>query len=137
MGRIVTPVVVANALDPSKQIRFDALVDTGASGMILPMAWRDRLGPLSIVRKIDMETADQRVVEGAVVGPVSIEIEGFDRIFSEVVFIDMQPQNGGYEPLVGYIVLEQSRAAVDMVGHRLIAVKHLDLKRVSISSDPR
>jgi hypothetical protein len=42
----------------------------------------------------------------------------------------MQPQDGGYEPLVGYIVLEQSRAAVDMVGHRLVPVKHFDLKGI-------
>jgi len=33
-----------------------------------------------------------------------------------------------YEPLAGYIALEQSMAAVDMVGHRLVPVKHMDLK---------
>ncbi len=33
-----------------------------------------------------------------------------------------------YEPLIGYIVLEQSRAAVDMIGHRLLHVKKMDLK---------
>ncbi|MGE5293559.1 MAG: hypothetical protein ACM3VT_01895 [Solirubrobacterales bacterium] len=33
-----------------------------------------------------------------------------------------------YEPLVGYIVLEQAQAAVDMLGHRLIHVKKTDLK---------
>src|SRR5438105_9565670 len=30
--------------DPSKGLRCDALVDTGASFMVLPSAWRDRLG---------------------------------------------------------------------------------------------
>ena len=40
----------------------------------------------------------------------------------------MAPENGIYEPLVGYIVLEQSQAAVDMVGHRLLHVKKMDLK---------
>ena len=44
--------------------------------------------------------------------------------------LDMQPENGGYEPLLGYIVLEQSQVAVDMVGHRLVRVKHADLKRL-------
>lgn len=132
MGRIVAPVVVANALDPTKQIRFDALVYTGASGLILPRAWKERLGPLGVARTVEMEIADQRLVDGEVVGPVSIEIEGFDRIFSEVIFIEMAPQDGGYEPLLGYIVLEQSRAVVDMVGHRLVPVKHLDLKRFAL-----
>ncbi len=41
----------------------------------------------------------------------------------------MGPVNGGYEPLLGYIVLEQSQAAVDMLGHRLILAKRLDLKK--------
>jgi hypothetical protein len=78
-----------------------------------------------------METATQAVVEGNICGPVQIQIEGFEPIFSEVVFVDMQPDDGIYEPLLGYIVLEQSQAAVDMVRHRLIRVKHLDLKQLS------
>jgi hypothetical protein len=40
----------------------------------------------------------------------------------------MKPEDGQYEPLLGYIVLEQSQAAVDMLGHRLIHVTRLDLK---------
>jgi len=127
MGRIVTSVVIANALDPSKQMRCDVLVDTGASGLVLPSAWKDRLA-LPRVRTVEMETADQRVVSGEVCGPARIQIEGFDTIFNEVTFIDMAPGDGGFEPLVGYIILEQSRAAVDMVGHRLVPVKHVDLK---------
>jgi hypothetical protein len=61
--------------------------------------------------------------------PVKIQIEGFDTIFNEVAFMDMRTGDGGYEPSLGYIILEQSRAAVDMVGHRLVLVKHVDLKR--------
>jgi hypothetical protein len=29
---------------------------------------------------------------------------------------------------IGYVILEQSQAAVDMLGHRLIPVKRMDLK---------
>jgi hypothetical protein len=36
---------------------------------------------------------------------------------------------GTHEPLIGYIVLDQSQAAVDMVNHRLIMGRALDLKR--------
>ena len=128
MGRIVTPVVIANALNPSKEIRCEVLVDTGAAGLVLPKAWKRRLGTLPVARIVSMETADQRLVRGEVCGPVKIQIEGFDTIFNEVIFIDMRPENGGYEPLLGYVILEQSRAAVDMVGHRLVTLKHLDLK---------
>jgi len=46
----------------------------------------------------------------------------------------MEPTNGRYEPLLGYIILEQSRAAIDMVGHRLVQVKYMDLKKGVIYS---
>jgi len=45
-----------------------------------------------------------------------------------VLFLEMEPANGDYEPLIGYVILEQSQAAVDMLGHRLIPVKRMDLK---------
>ena len=45
-----------------------------------------------------------------------------------MLFVDMAPEDGIYEPLLGYIVLEQSGAAVDMLGHRLVHVKRMDLK---------
>ena len=128
MGRIITTVHIANALDPAREIRCEALVDTGAAGLILPTAWRDRLGALALTRTVEMETADQRVVSGDICGPVSIQIEGFQRVSGEVTFLDMQPADGSYEPLLGYIILEQSQVAVDMVGHRLIRTKHVDLK---------
>ena len=40
----------------------------------------------------------------------------------------MTPADGEYEPLIGYVILEQSQAAVDMLGHRLIPVGRMDLK---------
>ena len=96
--------------------------------MVLPTAWRDRLGKLETMSTVDVETADQKLIKADICGPVRLQIEGFRPIVSEVLFIDMQPQNGVYEPLLGYIPLEQSQAAVDMLGHRLIHVKHMDLK---------
>jgi len=51
-------------------------------------------------------------------------------MFTEIIFIKMEPENGEYEPLLGYIPLEQSQAAVDMLGHRLVYVKRLDLKNI-------
>ena len=128
MGRIVSFVTIENPLDAEKRIACDALVDTGASHMILPSAWRKRLGDLRELGMVEMETADQTPLSGTVCGPVQIQIEGFRPVFSEVVFVDMKPEDGNYEPLLGYIPLEQSQAAVDMLGHRLIHVKRLDLK---------
>ncbi|TSA40073.1 hypothetical protein D4R30_00205 [archaeon] len=128
MGRIVVSVKIDNLSEPGKSIRCDALVDTGASYMILPSAWRDRLGNLEEIDTVAVQTATQETVEGAICGPVRIQVEGFRPIYNEVLFIDMTPEDGTYEPLVGYIVLEQCQAAVDMVGHRLIKVSRMDLK---------
>jgi len=130
VGRIVTSVTIENATDASKALRCDALVDTGASFMVLPGAWRDRLGALKSSSEIQVETATQETVTAEVCGPVRIQIEGFRPIFNEVVFVDMKPENGSFEPLIGYIVLEQSQASVDMLGHRLVPSKHIDLKSI-------
>lgn len=128
MGRIVSSVTIENIADPSKSIRIDALVDTGSSFLVLPTAWRDRLGELEALDTIDLETATQETVKGEVCGPVRIQIEGFRPIFNEVLFVEMMPADGVYEPLLGYIVLEQSQVGVDMLGHRLVPIKHMDLK---------
>lgn len=128
MGRIVVPVRVESASNGSKSILFDALVDTGASHLVLPSAWKERLGPIEAVRSVALELANQEQVEGEVCGPVRIQIEGFPPVWSEVQFVEMQPDEGRYEPLLGYIVLEQSQAAVDLLGHRLVHVKRMDLK---------
>ena len=136
MGRIIASVRIDNASDSSQGLSCDALVDTGASLMVLPSAWRDRLGVLGSGVEVEVETATQEVVCVEVCGPVRIQIEGFRPIFNEVAFIEMKPANGDYEPLIGYIILEQSQAAVDMLGHCLVPIKHLDLKYCS-SSQPR
>jgi predicted aspartyl protease len=128
MGRIITSVTISNIGDTEKKIRIDALVDTGASHMILPLEWKNRLGDLEEIRTVEMDTATQQIEHGSVCGPVKLQIEGFKPIFTEIVFIKMEPENGEYEPLIGYIPLEQSQVAVDMLGHRFIYVKRLDLK---------
>jgi len=128
MGRIVVTVNIENIRETKKNITFDALVDTGASYMVLPNAWKERLGNLEEIDDVTLETATQETVKGKICGPVRIQIEGFRPIYNEVLFIDMNPEDGKYEPLIGYVILEQSQAAVDMLGHRLIPVKRMDLK---------
>ena len=53
----------------------------------------------------------------------------FREVVNEVLFIDMETEdNDEYEPLLGYLVLESIPVAVDMLGHRLVKVRALDLK---------
>ncbi len=82
---------------------------------------------------IDLETADQRVVEAEIYGPVWIRIDGFRRINNEVIFVEMEPGPQGYQPLVGYTVLEMSNVVVDMTSHRLVARRHYLMKSAAVA----
>jgi hypothetical protein len=129
MGRIVTQVKLTSVADPDKSMAVSALVDTGAAYITLPSAWRDRLGEMEQLAEIELELGDQSVRRGSVCGPLRAQIAEFRPMMAEVLFVDMEPdEDGDYEPLVGYIALEQAGAAVDMLGHRLVHVKRADLK---------
>ena len=119
---------IHNALDTSKGLSCNAFVDINARLMVLPATWKHRLGNLETTRTIELKTARQGTVKGEVCGPVRIQIEGFRPICTEVSFVKMKPENGECEPLIGSIVLAQSQAGVDILGHRLIPIKHMDLK---------
>lgn len=128
MGRITASVTIENTRDEYRSLRVDALVDTGASYVVLPVAWRERLGRFESEERVPIQTADQKIIEGVLCGPARIQIEGFRAVYNEVLFLEMQPLEGEYEPLIGYLALEQSGIAVDMLGHRLIPVRYMDLK---------
>jgi len=94
MVRIVAPVVITNTIKPECRITCDALVSAGASYMVLPSAWKNKLGGIETVEQIEVELANQTVLCGEICGPIKIQIEGFRQIYTEVLFIDMKPENG-------------------------------------------
>ncbi len=128
MGRIVTQLTVRNGTDLSKSVQCHALVDTGSTYTVLPFAWKQRFGAFESEQPIELQTANQSIIKGLLFGPAKITVEGFRATYNEVLFIEMNPSEGEYEPLLGYVVLEQCGAAIDMLGHRIIPVKYLDLK---------
>lgn len=129
MGRIICQAKIENAVNGQDGFEFSALVDTGTSHPTFPTAWKSRLGNFQTIRPVELETANQSTISGEMAGPVKIQIEGFPAIYSEVLFVDMDPRSdGSYEPLRGYIVLESCQAGVDILGHRLVHIKYLDLK---------
>ena len=137
MGRIVVSFDIQNVASPEYARQIDALVDTGASHVTLPSAWRDRFGSFDVEEEVDFETATQEMATGLVCGPARLRVEGFRVIHSEVLFVDMVPTEGEYEPLLGYIPLEECGAAVDLIGHRLLPVRHMDLKALSSTRPSR
>jgi hypothetical protein len=125
---IIVSVNIENVRGVGKSLRCDAIVDTNASLMMLPAAWKNRLGRLQATTIIELEAANRGRMKGEVCGPVRVQIEGFRPIHTEVVFIEVKPNVGEFEPLLGHIVLTQSQAGVDMLGHRLVPIKFMDLK---------
>ena len=107
---------------------FDALVDTGAALLTLPKAWKQELGEFLTTAKEKGQLADQHEVDVEICGPLTIQLEGFRKVNMDVAFLDMALVEGAYVPLIGYLVLEQAGIAIDMLGHRLVAVRHLDLR---------
>ena len=96
----------------------------------LPNAWRPRLGALTVYDTVDVETDSLSVVTGDICGPILLRFGSFRQILAEALFIDMEPADGRYEALLGYIPLEQAQAVVDLGGHRLAKVDRVDLKRL-------
>lgn len=126
MGRIIAQTRVTNLLDESKSVQCGMLVDTGAGALILPAAWKERLGEFPRTETVELLLANGEVVRGEACAPVEIEIEGFRPVVNEAVFVEAENENG--EPLLGYVILEQAQAAVDMLGHRLVPVRYIDMK---------
>jgi len=129
MGRIIAQVKITNLFDEDKFIQCGMFVDTGAGALILPKAWKERLGNFKRSEPVELQLANQEVVQGEACWPVEIKIEGFRSVSNEVIFVDMDSKKDNeYEPLLGYVILEQAQAAVDMLGHRLVPVKYIDMK---------
>jgi predicted aspartyl protease len=124
MGTIITPVTVSNTNQSEKQISFDGFVDTGATFLTLPKAWKEKLGELEKLEDVELERASGEIRPGEVCGPVRVKIGNFRQIIGEVLFIEMEAnEEGGYEPLIGYLILEAIPAGVDMLNHRLFKVR--------------
>ena len=98
----------AGTLDPSKvrSVEIEALVDTGATMMMLPADVVERLGvPIKGRRKV--RYADARVEEVPWVGQIKIELRGRDALISALV------GPAGSTALIGQIPLEEMDFVVD------------------------
>lgn len=126
MGRIIAQTKVTNLLDESRFVACGMLVDTGTGALILPAAWKERLGEFPRQEAVELILANGEVVRGEACAPVEIEIPGFRPVVNEVMFAHTQDDTE--EPLLGYVILAQAQAAVDMLGHRLVPVPYADMK---------
>lgn len=135
MGRIVTTVTVENMYGPKAMppMTVKALVDTGSSHLVLPMAWKEKFGVFvheETGKRAQM--ASQDTVPATLCGPAQVQVDGFEAARADVLFVDMKPDaKGEYTPLLGYIALEACNALIDMDAYppRLIPVKYYEMRR--------
>ena len=106
MGKVLERIKLTNLLDPSRSEEVDAVVDTGATMLVLPQDLVDRLA-LRKVREAKVRHANREVQSKSIYGVVALEIQG------RVGNFDVLAEVAGSQPLVGQIVLEE----LDLVMH--------------------
>ena len=100
MGKVVQAIRLTNFVDPSKSVEVEALVDTGATMLSLPVDLVERLG-LQKFSEVAVRYADNRTDRKGVYGVVTLEINGRRGHF------DVLAEKTGTSPLIGQIVLEE------------------------------
>lgn len=113
MGKVVAKVKLTNLFDATKSVEVQAVVDTGATMMVLPQELVDELG-LEKLREVEVRYADNRRELKSVYRAVDVEIEGRASTF------DVLAEAEGTQPLMGQVVLEILDLHVDARKRRLI-----------------
>ncbi len=113
MGKVVEKVKLTSLFEPEKSVEVDAIIDTGATMVVLPQDVIEELG----LRKIGerrVRYANNQIQIKSVYRGVILELKGRDGIF------DVLGEVEGSEPLVGQIVLEALDLIVDPITKTVI-----------------
>jgi len=106
MGKIIEKVKITNLLEPSKSIEVEAVIDTGATMVVLPQNIVDEL-MLKKIREVKVRYANNSTESKSIYGVVTIEIKGRTGNF------DVLAEAEGSQPLIGQVVLEILDFVVD------------------------
>jgi len=106
MGKVIEKVKITNLLDPAKSVEIEAVIDTGATMVVLPQNIVDKLG-LKKIREAKVRYANSKVEAKSIYGVVTIEIKGRTGNF------DVLAETEGSQPLIGQVVLEILDLVVD------------------------
>jgi clan AA aspartic protease len=100
MGKILQKVRLSNFFKPKKSVEVEALIDSGATMLVLPKNLVKKLG-LTKLQNLKVKYANGKVEEKEVYGAVKLELMGRYGIF------DVLAENEDVQPLIGQIVLER------------------------------
>ena len=106
MGKVIEKVKLTNLFDTARSVEVEAVIDTGATMMVLPQDTVDELG-LRKIRDVKVKYANGKTELKSVYGVVTVEIKGRTGNF------DVLAESEGSQPLVGQVVLEILDLVVD------------------------
>ncbi len=106
LGKVIERIRLSNVFDPTKNEEVKAVIDRGATMLVLPQDLVDRLN-LRKVRDARVRYANGQVQLKPIYGIVALEIQG------RIGNFDVLGEVAGCQPLVGQIVLEE----LDLVIH--------------------
>lgn len=113
MEKVIEKVKLTSLFDPTKTVEVEAVIDTGATMLVVPQNLVDELG-LRKIRETKVRYANNKVESKWVYGAVTVELKG-RRGISEVL-----AEETGSQPLVGQILLEALDLIVEPTTRRLI-----------------
>lgn len=106
MGKVIEKVKFTSLLDQTKSIEIEAVIDTGATMVVLPQNVVEKLG-LKKIRETKVRYANNKTELKSIYGVVTIEIKGRTGNF------DVLAEAEGSQPLIGQVVLEILDLVVD------------------------
>ena len=113
MGKVVEKVKLTSLFEPEKPVEVDAIIDTGATMVVLPMDIVEELG-LRKMREVKVKYANNKVEKKPIYGVVNIELKG------RSANLDVLVEEKGSQPLIGQVLLELLDLIVEPKTRKLI-----------------
>jgi len=106
MGKVIEKIRLTSLLDQTKSTEIEAVIDTGATMVVLPQNIVEKL-ELKKIRETKVRYANNKTELKSIYGVVTIEIKGRTGNF------DVLAEAEGSQPLIGQVVLEILDLVVD------------------------
>lgn len=112
MGKVIERAKLLNVIDTTRFEEVEAVIDTGATMVVMPQDVVERLG-LTKIRDVRVKYANGKVEAKCVYSAVTVELIGRSGTF------DVLAEDVGCQPLIGQVVLEVLDLVVDPRSRRL------------------
>ena len=113
MGKVVEKVKLTSLFEPEKSLEVEAVIDTGATMVVLPRDIVEELG-LRKMREVKVRYANNKVETKPIYGVVNIELKG------RSANLDVLVEEKGSQPLIGQVLLELLDLIIEPKTRKLI-----------------